>query len=126
MENNNEVINAEKPVQPQKENNMPAIVSYLWWIGWIISYFALYKDSKTEFNAFHIRQSLGIHILSVAMIVIGTVLWYVPYVGGLLDWAIRILILVLMIVGLIGASKGETKPLPVVGELFQNWFKGIK
>lgn len=31
-----------------------------------------------------------------------------------------------MIMGLVAASQGEKKPLPVVGELFQEWFKGIK
>jgi len=136
MENNEEVKNVQNPVQPeQKLNTMPAIVSYLWWIGWIISYFALYKDNKNEFTTFHIRQSLGVHITSIAVIVIGVIIGvlfgiiharFFYGLGNLLDWVLRLLILVMMIMGLISASQGEKKPLPVVGEMFQNWFKGIK
>jgi uncharacterized membrane protein len=135
MENIEEVKNVENPGQPEKkENTMPAIVSYLWWIGWLISYFGLYKDNKNEFTTFHIRQSLGVHITSIAVILIGVVIGILfgiihvrifYSIGNLLDWALRLLILAMMIMGLISASQGQKKPLPVVGELFQNWFKGI-
>ena len=118
--NNNDTQNKDK-----KENTMPAIVSYLWWIGWLISYFGLYKDNKTEFNAFHLRQSFGVHISSIVLFVAGFVLDYIPFVGGLLEWALRIVIFVMMIIGLVQASQGSKKPLPIVGKLFQDIFKGI-
>jgi len=125
MENNEEIKTTETQKTPEKkENTMPAIVSYLWWIGWIISFAALYKDNKTEFNAYHIRQSFGVHLASVAMIIIGMVLSHIPF-GGLIEWGLRVLILVLLVMGIISASQGEKKPLPVVGEAFQNWFKGL-
>lgn len=90
MENNQEITTNENQNNPQKkENTMPAIVAYLWWIGWIISYAALYKDNKTEFNGFHIRQAFGVHLASVAMIVLGIVLSYIPF-GGIIDWLLRV------------------------------------
>jgi len=126
MENNNEVNDVKTPVVSDgKENTMAAIVSYLWWIGWLISYFALYKDNKNEFTTFHLRQSLGIQIISVAIMFLGFGLYYLPF-GGYIEWGLRIFTFVLMIMGLISASQGEKKLLPVVGEMFQKWFAGIK
>jgi uncharacterized membrane protein len=32
---------------------------------------------------------------------------------------------VLIIIGLIGAAQGEQKPVPVLGEYFQDWFRNL-
>jgi hypothetical protein len=34
-------------------------------------------------------------------------------------------VLILWIIGLIGAIKGEEKPVPLLGEQFQEWFRNI-
>ena len=38
---------------------------------------------------------------------------------------IGVLIFILWLISLISAIKGEEKELPVVGEHFQNWFRGL-
>ena len=35
------------------------------------------------------------------------------------------LLLLLTLIGLVGAIQGEEKEVPVVGEYFQRWFNGI-
>ncbi|MBX2829283.1 MAG: hypothetical protein KTR22_14045 [Flavobacteriaceae bacterium] len=96
-----------------------AIISYLTLIGWIIA-LIMNNSDKTELGSFHIRQMLGIMLIAVALSVVSQVLGI-----GIVAWVIQIALLVLWILGFIGALQGEKKPIPVLGEQFQEWFKGI-
>ncbi len=44
---------------------------------------------------------------------------------GTASWIVSIFIFVLWIIGFIGAIQGEEKKVPLLGDLFQDWFKGI-
>lgn len=90
-----------------------AIVAHITLIGWIIA-LVLNGQEKDEFAAFYIRQMLGLIIISV----VGS---FIPFVNFVL-W---IGVLVFWIMSIISASNGEMKPLPLLGEQFQQWFKGI-
>lgn len=46
-------------------------------------------------------------------------------VGVILLPAGMIFLLVLAVMGLINAVKGEQKPIPVIGKFAEDWFKGI-
>ncbi len=89
-----------------------AIIAHITLIGWIIA-IVMNSNNKTEFASFYIRQMLGLIIISI--------LGIIPFIGILFSIAA----LVLWILSLIGAASGEKKELPVVGEYFQDWFKGI-
>jgi len=104
--------------QPASSNaQMIAVVSYLTLIGWIIA-FVLYQNDKSELAIFHLRQALGIVIIGA----IGWVVFWIPFIG----WAAAIFLFVLWIMGLISAAQGEMKPVPLLGNLFQDIFKGIQ
>ena len=94
-----------------------AIISYLAFIGWIIA-FILYQNDKSELAIYHLRQSLGLNILGI----FGMFLFWIPFIG----WIASILFFVLWIMGFISAAQGETKPIPLVGDFFQDLFKGIQ
>jgi uncharacterized membrane protein len=49
----------------------------------------------------------------------------IPCLGQIVWVCVAILVLVLDIIGLIAAIKGEVKPLPIVGGWAADWFKGI-
>ena len=102
-----------------------AIVSYLTWIGWIIA-FVLFNNSKSQFAAYHLRQSLALMILGILVYIIQIMLIFIPILG----WAIAVLLwiglVVLWVMGLIAAINGEEKPMPVIGNMSQNLFSGIK
>lgn len=102
-----------------KEGKTMAIVSYLWWIGLLIAFISNNKN-RNSFTAFHIRQSIGLSALSfvISMLtryggveIIGSVL----ILGLFVLWAIAIL----------GAIQGEEKRIPLLGDLFQDWFRTI-
>lgn len=113
MENSNTV----------EEGKTMAIVSYIFFIGLIIA-FIVNNDKKNSFTAYHIRQSLGIYLLWIATRLAFTLLSIVIYIP-MLSWLIYISMLVLVVLGLVAAVQGEKKPVPLVGEKFQEWFKSI-
>ncbi len=90
-----------------------AIVAHIYWIGWVIA-LILNSNEKDELTSFYLRQLLGLFLFSV-------VIFFIPVIN-IFGWIITF---VFWIISLIGALNGEKKELPVVGKLFQDWFKGI-
>ncbi|MDV7188128.1 hypothetical protein R3X25_12620 [Lutibacter sp. TH_r2] len=104
--------------QTVNEGKTAAIVSYLWWIGFIIAYL-MNNSKRNAFTGFHLRQALGLNLLSLAASLVSR------YVSGTAGAVIAVGALVLWIMGLIGAAQGEEKKVPLLGDQFQDWFKGI-
>lgn len=102
-------------------------VSYLWWIGWIISLVTSNSTNpKPSLVVFHLRQSFGLLVISIALYILRVM---TLFSFGSLYWVYTILsigLFVLWIIGLIAAVQGEEKPVPVLGPLFQQWFQFIK
>lgn len=100
------------------------IVSYLTWIGLLIV--IITRKEKTEYTSFHIRQSLGIMLTSF---VIGLIVYILAAVmgsiGGMLGWVLYIVVIVMWVIGFIGAVQNEKKLVPFLGDKFQEWFKTI-
>ena len=100
--------------QGQKKNTGMAILAY------IIFFIPLLTDSKKDpFVKYHVKQGLLLFIGWVAIAIISSFLpWYLMLIVRLLNLALFIL----MIIGIISASKGEQKPLPLIGQ-FAKKFK---
>lgn len=103
-----------------EEGKTMAIVSYMTIFGLIIA-FIINNEKKNSFTAFHIRQSLGLGLFGIAL----SILSYVPFVGWLISMLGSLLIIALWVIALISAVNGERKPVPVLGEKFQEWLSGI-
>jgi len=97
-----------------------AIIAYITLIGWIIA-LVMHNNNKTPLGAYHIRQMLGIMLLGLVLSLLVNLLDI--YIVGLI---VQIGLLVLWILGLISAIQGEKKPVPLLGEQFQQWFAGIR
>jgi uncharacterized membrane protein len=101
-----------------QEGRTAAIISYLWWPGLIIA-FVMNNKIHNSFTSFHIRQSIGLSILSFG---IGLLTKFgIPIIADILFLGF----FVFLIIGILGAIKGIEKPIPYIGELFQDWFKNI-
>ena len=90
-----------------------AIVAHIYWIGWVIA-LVMNSNEKDELTSFYLRQLLGLFLFSV-------IITFIPVIK-IFGWIIT---LVFWIISLVGAIKGDTKEIPLVGKLFQDWFKGI-
>jgi len=97
-----------------------AIIAYITLIGLIIAY-VQNKDKKNAFVAYHIRQSLGLICTSFALSIINIV----PILGWIVSSLGFVLLLVLWILGLMNALNGQEKPVMILGEHFNKWFKEV-
>jgi uncharacterized membrane protein len=103
------------------EDKTVAILSYLTLIGFIIA-IIMHGSKKTKLGSYHLRQSLGLILTAIAFGVVATLVAFIPFVGWIVGFAVWIGILVLWVMGLIGAVNGQQKPVPVLGEQYQKWF----
>lgn len=108
-------------VAPAGEDKTVAIVSYLTIIGFIVA-IVLHGSKKTKLGTYHLRQMLGLIVVSIVAWVANFMLVFIPFIGWLAGLAIWLGLLVLWLMGLIAAANGEMKPVPVLGAKFQEWF----
>jgi len=108
----------QHPIAPQgmggndvEKNKVMAIVGY---IIPILFFIPLVSDGKnSQFARFHANQQLNLLIGWVVVNVVGGV---IPFLGWFIILPIGTIILfILMIMGIINASKGEMKKLPMIG-----------
>ncbi|WP_299016516.1 hypothetical protein [uncultured Polaribacter sp.] len=105
--------------QTFKEGKTLGTVSYITIIGLLYAFFTN-RQNNNYFASFHIRQSLGLHILYFAN------KWIVfAYFGTTAGNIGKIGVLVLFVLGIISAVQEELKLVPLFGEKFQEWFKNI-
>ncbi|MVO10245.1 hypothetical protein GOQ30_13815 [Flavobacterium sp. TP390] len=97
-----------------------AIVSYITIIGSVIAIFMNQDENKSEFASFHIRQALGIFL---SFFLLGYPIGY--FNSWMVTSAFWLFIFILWIYGFLGALNGEKKLVPLVGEFYQNLFKGL-
>jgi uncharacterized membrane protein len=96
-----------------------AITSYILGIGVFIA-MSMNSEDKNTFASFHIRQGLGITLTFISLGLIIS-----NFDSLLISAPMWIFVSVLWSYGIFSAIKGETKPMPLLGELFQKWFSNI-
>lgn len=104
----------------QKPDNTIAIVAHFTLIGWIVA-LVMHGSNKTSIGAYFIRQMLGLIICQFVMVV----LVFIPIIGWILYPLLGITLFVFWLMSLINAINGVEKPVPLVGEQFNEWFKGV-
>ncbi|WP_348798605.1 hypothetical protein [Flavobacterium adhaerens] len=97
-----------------------AITSYILIIGVFIAMSMNSGEDKNTFASFHIRQALG---LSITFISLGLIISNFDSIA--ISMSMWIFLSVLWTYGMFSAINGQTKPIPLLGSLFQKWFKSI-
>ncbi len=108
------------PTTTVKEDTTVALLAYITIIGFIIA-IVMHGNKKTQLGAYHLRQALGLFLTGFAG---GIVLAIIPVVGWLMLPFFYLAIVVFAIMGIIAAVNGKQKPLPLLGEKYQQWFSG--
>jgi uncharacterized membrane protein len=96
-----------------------AITSYILGIGVFIA-MSMNADDKNTFASFHIRQGLG---LTLTFISLGLIIS--NFDSLMISAPMWIFVSVLWSYGIFSAIKGETKPVPLLGNFFQKWLAKI-
>ena len=97
-----------------------AITSYILIIGVLIAMSMNSGEEKSSYASFHIRQALG---LSITFISLGLIIS--NFDSPMISISMWVFLSVLWTYGIFSAINGETKPLPLLGNYFQKWFKSI-
>ncbi len=95
-----------------EKNKLMAIIGYIIPILFFIP--LLNEESKkSPFAKFHANQQLVLLISAIAVNIVGTL---IPILGWFIILPIgSIILLVVAIIGIINAAKGEMKKLPIIG-----------
>ena len=91
-----------------QDNKVYAILAYLG----ILFLIPLFVAKESPFAKFHTNQGIILFIIEVVLYVITLI---VPILG-ILTGLLSIGVLILAIIGIINAAKGEMKELPIVGK----------
>lgn len=102
-----------------EEGKTAAITSYILIVGVMIA-ISMNSETKNPFASFHIRQALGLTVtfLSLGMIVSN-------FDSLMISATMWIFVSVLWTYGIFTAIRGEMKPLPLLGKIFQKAFHFI-
>jgi len=118
-----EVTTTAQGFDPQdiEQNKTMAILAYIIWLVPLIA------ANKSKFARYHTNQALILTICIFALYIVVAIitailpisLWLTIAIVFSLIWiAVWIFYIVCVIMGIINASKGEAKPLPLIGNLF--------
>lgn len=122
------------PIQATEDPGLPpeiasgqtfAILCYALSLAMLPFFFIPLILRKNSFSLYHAKQSLVLWIIGVLSLYLGSLLM-VFCVGLFIIAGTSAFLVVLNIVGLIHAIKGEQKPLPFVGDWAEKWFEGIR
>jgi uncharacterized membrane protein len=94
--------------------NLEALLCYV--LGWVSGLVFLLLEQKNEFVRFHAMQSLATFL---GLFIVSLVLGFIPILGTLVSVLIWPLSVVLWIVLMVKAYKGERFKLPVVGDFVE-------
>ncbi len=90
------------------------IVAYIGLIGWLIAFLAGDKEGAK----FHLNQALVINVVSlINSLILYRIFGLIPFLGGILNFVVSILLTVCWILGLVYAIKEENKEVPVLGAI---------
>ena len=110
----------ENEVTKDTQDKTIAIVAYLTVIGLVVA-LVLNNEKKDLFAKYHIRQSLGLVLTSIALsliIVIPLLGWIVSIIGAFV-------LLYMWVMGLLNAINGRERPVPILGEKYEEWLKSV-
>ena len=83
-------------------------------IGYIIFFVPLLMPKRSQFLSYHANQALVLFIFAVALQIVLSFFLAIPFIGLILQ-IVRLLPLLLVIMGIMNASSGQMKPLPLIG-----------
>ena len=110
----------ENEVTRDTQDKTIAIVAYLTIIGLVVA-LVLNNEKRDLFAKYHIRQSLGLVLTSLALSLINVI----PILGWIVSMIGAFVLLYMWVMGLLNAINGREKPVPILGEKYEEWLKSV-
>ena len=102
-----------------EEHKVNAMISHFTIIGTIVA-LMMNAEKKNEFVSFYTRQTLGLFLcFHLGAYFVGN---FDSWIASTAYWAF---FAILWLISFAGLMNNEMKLVPVLGEQFQKWFKGL-
>jgi|SRR6185437_4133032 len=121
----------KNPFGIDDDGKTAGMLSYFFVLGWSMAFFTFHKNDKTSLSSYHLRQTLLLYISYLVIrfgipflfgaIGVPTGLFLNPFFGIIVNATF----IIFWVIGLDGAFKGETKPIPFLGRQAQIVFAKI-
>jgi uncharacterized membrane protein len=111
----------EKKTSLGLEENIEAALSYL--LTFITGILFLLIEKESEFVRFHAMQST---ITFLAIFVINIILGSIPFIGWAISSVIGLIAIILWLLGMYKAYKGERYKFPVVGDFAESQIRKMR
>ncbi|RAV29552.1 DUF4870 domain-containing protein [Sinomicrobium soli] len=108
------------PQETDKKEKTMAIIAYMTIVGLIIA-FITNREKRVPLTSYHIRQSAGLAVTGLILSVVNII----PILGWIIAILGSFLLLYMWIAGLMNAMNAKQKPIPLLGEKYAKWFKGL-
>lgn len=120
LNNTADYTNTFDPADIQ-QNKLMGVLAYLSWLVLI----PIFAAPKSKFARFHANQGLILAIVHTSWIILSTILefiltiinWYVGWIFGIIFTLLGLVFIVPLILGIINASNGRAKELPLIGKI---------
>ncbi len=124
-QNNNQAQAQPAPVQSAPANQVVQENKVIFILSYILFFLPLVSCPGSKIGRFHANQGLVLLITSVAgqigVTILSSVLlsisWRLWQIASLISGGWWIAMLVLVVMGMVNANKGEQKPLPIIGKI---------
>ena len=100
------------------DDKTKSLVAHLTLLGWIIA-LVMNQSDKGPNTSFYLRQCLGLYLILVTGSIVSM------FGLGIVGLIIYIIAFILWVLSIVSALSNEQKAVPVVGDMFQQWFKGL-
>ena len=125
MNDNNTKV-TEKEIE---EGKVCAVIMYLFFIVGLLWYFLDEKMKKNKFAEYHLKQAIVLVLASMIIsfgVGILSFIFAITIIGLIFIFPLMLLAFVPMIwtiIGIVYSVQGKMKPLPLIGEYAEKWFK---
>ena len=95
-----------------------SVLAYLPIVGWLIA-LIMNSDkpsSEKSYNAFHLRQGLGLSIVSFVYSILNGIILALPYIGGFMNTIIVLILIGIAVLGILNAFRGQRTYLLIFGQ----------
>lgn len=86
-------------------------------LAYVIFFIPLIVRPSSAFGRYHANQGLILFMIEILAWLSGSLLVFIPGTGFLIKALLNIVAISFFVIGVVNASKGEKRPLPVVGGL---------
>jgi uncharacterized membrane protein len=113
------IVSEEKSSSTGLAPNIGGLLSYA--LGWITGLIFFFVEGKDEFVRFHAMQSIIVFGAITVFSMVSSILFIVPFLGAMVVSFVWIATVVLWIVLMVKAYRGERFKLPIAGDLAEQY-----